>query len=412
MNNYLVFREEPVNESGILHRQQHNERQLECYANANIDLGLVDDNIYFKKPANDYMAILQKRLDVGELSRKGLQEDAALFSEIVVGVNSDFWLDKDEAYKQAFFKEVYEYLKSKFGGENIISCVWHRDEIHDGKINEHLHCVAIPTAKKKRYYSKRSVQYQEILQAEGKVNPNDERLLKGEEVQISHSKFFGSAKDEHHRIIYSYSLWQDELAVHMQKKGFDIRRGITGQSGVKHLSPLQYKAVMERFEIQGKLYEEDLHPVEKCDGTVELSSSEYNAVVALNTVAAKQNAAYAEAVEVYMQEQKKLTEEKHKAYVVALQQSKIDFDEMQYEELKKEAKRLQEENTALRAAIDFIKNKVTLLINHIQKIIGNWIILRTDTSADFNNISSQMDSDVNAVIQLLNNKTEYWKLDR
>ena len=38
MNNYLVFREEPVSAAGILHRQQHNEREAEVYANANIDL--------------------------------------------------------------------------------------------------------------------------------------------------------------------------------------------------------------------------------------------------------------------------------------------------------------------------------------------------------------------------------------
>lgn len=38
MNNYLVFREEPIAKEQIAHRQQHNEREADCYANNNIDL--------------------------------------------------------------------------------------------------------------------------------------------------------------------------------------------------------------------------------------------------------------------------------------------------------------------------------------------------------------------------------------
>ena len=206
MKNYLVFREEPVSAAGILHRQQHNEREAEVYANANIDLARKNENIYFKKPTGDYMEMVQERIDAGELSIKGLKADAGIFSEIVIGVNTDFWVNKDETYRREFFEAVYEWLKNKFGEENIISCVWHRDEIFEGKTNEHIHCVAVPTVRKKRYYSKRSVQYQELMEKEGKVNPHDERLLKNEEVQISHSKFFASSKDEKHRIIYSYTF--------------------------------------------------------------------------------------------------------------------------------------------------------------------------------------------------------------
>ena len=96
------------------------------------------------------MEMVQERIDAGELSIKGLKADAGIFSEIVIGVNTDFWVNKDETYRKKFFEAVYEWLKNKFGEENIISCVWHRDEIFEGKTNEHIHCVAVPTVRKKR----------------------------------------------------------------------------------------------------------------------------------------------------------------------------------------------------------------------------------------------------------------------
>lgn len=404
MKNYLVFREEPVSAAGILHRQQHNEREAEVYANANIDLARKNENIYFKKPTGDYMEMVQERIDAGELSIKGLKADAGIFSEIVIGVNTDFWVNKDETYRREFFEAVYEWLKNKFGEENIISCVWHRDEIFEGKINEHIHCVAVPTVRKKRYYSKRSVQYQELMEKEGKVNPHDERLLKNEEVQISHSKFFASSKDEKHRIIYSYTLLQDEVVVELQKKGFDIRRGITGQAGVKHLSPLQYKAVMQRLELQGDVLAPQIHPIRIDEDTVALPVEEYDAVVSLKEKASKQTAAYAEAVDVYVEEQKKLTEKKQEIYAVAKKQSQIEFEEMQYEQLKEEAKRLREENEMLKSAIEFIKEKVQTLVSCFKKVITNWISLRTDSQVDASKIMAVIDNEVRNGITILNNE--------
>ena len=71
---YLVFREEPLTRTQIGHRQEHNEREADCYANGNIDLTRIKDNIYFKKPTGDYMEIVQKRIRImlNGLARAGL----------------------------------------------------------------------------------------------------------------------------------------------------------------------------------------------------------------------------------------------------------------------------------------------------------------------------------------------------
>lgn len=402
---YLVFREEPLTRSQIGHRQEHNEREADCYANGNIDLTRTDDNIYFKKPTGDYMEMVQKRIDTGELSTKGLQQDAAYFSEIIVGVNSDYWTDKDEAYKRKFFQAVYKHLAKKFGEENVISCVWHRDEIFEGKINEHIHFVAVPTVSKKRYYSKRSKQYQELLKAEGKVKANDDRLLKGIERQISHSKFFASGKDEKHRIIYSYTAYQDDLIDTLKAEGFkDISRGITGQSGVRHLSPLQYKAVMERLESRAKDIMPEIQAEDAGDGKILMDEKSYESVMELNQNAAKQTAAYGEAIDIYIQEQKKLTEKKKEIYQVALEQSKLEFDELQYQELKKQAERLQEENQILKDVIRVVKQKVQALVGCFQNVINQWIVLRTNPNIKADSVMAEIDDHIRTGIKILNDE--------
>lgn len=404
MNNYLVFREQPITREQIAHRQQHNEREADCYANDNIDLTRTGDNYYFKKPTGNYGDMVQERIDAGELSVKGLAKDAALFSEIIVSVNMEYWKDKDETYKQHFFQCAYDYLKKQFGEENIISCVWHRDEISaDGLINEHLHCIAVPTVSKKRYYSKRSVQYQELLAAEGKVSAHDPRLLKSTETQISHSKFFGAGKDEHHRIIYSYSIWQDELLDHLKKSGIDdLRRGITSQAGVRHLSPLQYKAVMDRLDHRAKNIVPDIITEETEDGKVLMDGNSYNAVMTLSRTAAKQTVAYDEAVEIYVQEQKKLTDKKNEIYQAALLQSKMEYEEKQFQELKKQAQRLQEENSALRSAIQFIKQKVQAFMACFENVVNCWIRLRTDSSVNAPDLMTEIDQHIRQGINIIN----------
>lgn len=402
---YLVFREEPLTRSQISHRQEHNEREADCYANGNIDLARTDDNIYFKKPTGDYIEMVQKRIDTGELSTKGLQQDAAYFSEIIVSVNVDYWMDKDEAYKRKFFQAVYKHLAKKFGEENVISCVWHRDEIFEGKINEHIHFVAVPTVSKKRYYSKRSKQYQELLKAEGKVKANDDRLLKGIERQISHSKFFASGKDEKHRIIYSYTAYQDDLMDALKAEGFkDISRGITGQSGIRHLSPLQYKAVMERLESRAKDIMPDIQAEDAGDGKILMDEHSYESVMELNQNAAKQTAAYGEAIDIYIQEQKKLTEKKNEIYQVALEQSKLEFDELQYQELKKQAERLQEENQILKDVIRVVKQKVQALVGCFQNVINKWVVLRTNPNIKADSVMAEIDDHIRTGIKILNDE--------
>ena len=197
MNNYLVFREEGISSAEIAHRYEHNERVAERYNNINIKPEMSGSNYYFKKPDKSYEAIFQDMVDAGKINTKGLKKDAAHYSEIIIGVNREYWADKSPDYIKRFFDAAYRHIAARFGKEMILSAVLHLDEIdRDGFQNIHMHVIAIPTVEKKRYFSKRSKEYKALAEQVGekKLSPTDSRLLKGIERQISHSKFLSHKK--------------------------------------------------------------------------------------------------------------------------------------------------------------------------------------------------------------------------
>lgn len=359
MTNYLVFREEGRNKNSIIHCYEHNERTAAHYINQNIDMSLSGHNFYYKKPTGTYQQMLQEKLDSGQVSTKGLKPDANLYSEVLVAVNRDYWADKSEEYIKKFFQTVYDYLVIKFGEENILSAVVHADEVSEGKINYHLHCVAIPVVAKERYYTKRSKEYRELAQKVGEENikPNDKRLLKNTEQQISHSKFFDNRKDEHtKKMIYSYAIWQDELTDSLKKAGFDVERGTEGNKAM-HLHPNQYKQLMERIEYQAK----DLLPAIKAehlpDGKLAVDEKGYNAMMTLHKQVAKEKAAYDMAVVALKDQQDRLNGYQHNAYCTD-----------DYDELLTKADKLKKENAGLKAKMESLLNQLFTLAKCVSKI--------------------------------------------
>ena len=376
MGNYLVFREEPLKKTQINHREEHNERTADVYANGNINLALSDNNIYFVKPTKGYQEIFDEKLESGEITTKGLKPDAANFSEIIVAVNKDFWKGKSDEYIYHFFETANAFLVRKFGADKVISSVVHCDEITpDGAINYHLHFVAIPTVEKKRYYSKRSKQYVELAKEEKHIRPNDERLLKGIECQVSHSKFFESPKDAEHRIQYSYSIWQDEILSALKTAGFDdIKRGVENQHA-KHMSITQFKAMMERIEAKAESILPDIKAVPFDETNYLVEKDGVQAIYDLREQVAKEKATYDEAVEELVETQKTIYNRQNEVYQVALRQkeAQLEIDEVEY--LKAEASRLRLENRQLKEILCFLKEKVSLFFQCFKSIVDRWLAL-------------------------------------
>lgn len=252
--NYLVFKERGYGKGNMQHPYEHNERKQRHYNNGNIDLSLSKNNIYYKRPTGSYQEMVEELIRQGRVSTKGLKEDADLISEVIISVNADFWEDKTEEYIKKFFKAVYDYFYKKFNGL-ILSAVVHQDEVFEAcgktKCSRHMHIVGVPTVEKKNYYSRRSRVYKELAAKEEDIRANDPRLLKDSIRQISHSKFFDSHKSEH-RMVYGYSVIQDELVSELKESGFEIERGRERSNAIP-LHPNQYKQLMERIEYDGSL---------------------------------------------------------------------------------------------------------------------------------------------------------------
>lgn len=407
MNNYLVFREEGISSKEIGHRYKHNERTASRYNNTNIKTELSDGNYHFKKPKDSYEAIFQEMEDAGAINTKGLKVDAAHFSEIIIGVNREYWTDKSPEYIHDFFQAAYNHIEERFGEEMILSAVLHLDEIdRDGFQNIHMHVTAIPTVKKERYFTKRSKEYKELAAQVGdkKIESTDERLLKEVERQVSHSKFFESQKDDSHRLVYSYSVWQDEILDALKAAGFtDLHRGASNQKAV-HIHPSAYKNLMEKIKCNADGLLEDIKAEEMDENYYVVSKESFTNMISCKEAVEKETAAYSLAVESLQKEQTKVYERQNKVYQTAMEQVKLHEEEKEYKRLMVEADRLLQENKQLRSILESLKEKVTVLFRCFKEITDKWILFRSSEEADKTQLIHEMDGQIEYGISLLCNQ--------
>ena len=279
--NFTVARVATHTRAGVGKCERHNERKNECYGNMNVDLERTPMNVHFKVCGElTYNETLDKLVADGAVSLRGLKENANVYDEMILDVNTDYF-EQHGGYKFAkeFYGEAYRFACKLYGEQNILSAVMHADEINLALTEKygrpvyhyHLHIVALPVVEKQVLWSKRC---------------RDKALVgtvKETVQQVSHSKKWKSqrAVDEQGKpafddqcrpkYIPSYSILQDEFCRHMQEAGFtDFIRGERG-STADNLSNLQYqiKKDTERLEaIQEKIRAEEaeyavVHPVHK-----------------------------------------------------------------------------------------------------------------------------------------------------
>lgn len=408
MNNYLVFREEGLSSQQIPHRYEHNERTADRYNNTNIKPELSADNYYFKKPTGTYEEMFQSMIDEGKINTKGLKPDANHYSEIIVGINREYWQDKSPEYIKQFFQTIYDHIKNRFGEDMILSAVLHLDEIDkDGFQNIHMHIVAIPSVEKKRYYTKRSNQYKELAEQVGEKNikTNDERLLKEVERQVSHSKFFESQKDEKHRMVYSYSVWQDEILSALTTAGFTgIHRGLSNQKAV-HVHPSAFKNMMERIKCKADGLIEDFTVEPQGENHYLIRKSDFDNLISAKESVEMEMATFDEAVASLQTEQAKVYNRQNEVYQVALRQRDIQIEMEETERLKNEADKLREENKQLKEILRFLKEKVSEVLLCFKSVIDNWKLLR-NPDIDKEQLFGVLDYQIQKGSSLLYNEPE------
>ncbi len=275
--NYAVARVAQYTRASIGKAERHIERKNQSYENMNVDLSQTPRNIHFKSCGElSYNGTLDRLIEDGSVSLRGLKQDAKVFDEMIFDVNTAYFEDHGGYdYACAFYEEVFRFAQKEYGVENILSAVMHADELNTALTDQlghpvyhyHLHVVALPVVDKEIRYSKRCKDPELV----GKVK----EVIR----QISHSKKWASQKvtDETGRshIIKSYSLLQDRFFEHMRDAGFeDFERGERG-STAEHLSVTEFKVKQEQQRLEA-ITEARLEAIEALDqlGTEELQKQE------------------------------------------------------------------------------------------------------------------------------------------
>lgn len=257
--NYSVARVVTYTKQSISKAERHNERKNQSYSNMNVDLEQTKNNVYYKTCDKTYNQRLEELIDENKVSLRGLKDNAKVFDELVLDINSDYF-EKHGGYDFAkrFYEEAFHFAETEYGKDNIISAVMHADEQNIALTEEygkpiyhyHLHVIAIPVVKKEIKYSKRTKD--KVLV--GKVK---ETIM-----QVSHSKKWKSQKaldNEGNEVlndkgkpilIKSYSLLQDRFYKYMSDNGYkDFIRGEKG-STAEHLSDIEFKAKKEQEKLE------------------------------------------------------------------------------------------------------------------------------------------------------------------
>ena len=268
--NYAVARVQQYTKASIGKSERHIERKNENYENMNVDLSQTPRNVHFQSCGDlTYNAALDKMIEDGSVSLRGLKPDAKLFDEMIFDVNSAYF-EEHGGYDYAcrFYEEVFRFAQKEYGPENILSAVMHADELNSALTEKlgypvyhyHLHVVALPVVEKEVRFSKRCKEPELV----GKVK----EIIH----QISHSKKWASQKvtdeDGKSHIIKSYSLLQDRFFEHMRDAGFeDFERGERG-STAQHLSVTEFKVKQEQQRL-ADITDEKLAAIDALDRLAE-----------------------------------------------------------------------------------------------------------------------------------------------
>ena len=257
--NYSVARVQTYTRASILKAERHNERKNTTYSNMNVDLAQTQNNVHYKKCNSTYNERLKEMINIGDVSLRGLKDNAKIFDEIIFDINSDYF-EQNGGYDFAkeFYEKAFHFAEQEMGAKNIISAVMHADELNTALTEEykksiyhyHLHVIAIPTVRKKIKWSKRCKDKSLIGTTKEIIN------------QVSHSKKWKSQQatdlqgnplyDEKGKaiLIKSYSLLQDRFFQYMSDSGYrGFIRGLKG-STAEHLSDIEFKAKKEQEKLE------------------------------------------------------------------------------------------------------------------------------------------------------------------
>ena len=134
-----------------------------AYENMNVDLSRTPMNVHYQSCGVTYNAHLDKLVEEGCISLRGLKKDAKVFDEMIFDVNTAYFEERGGyEYACRFYEEAFRFAQKEYGQENIVSAVMHADELNTALTEQlghpvyhyHMHVVALPVVDKEVLWTK------------------------------------------------------------------------------------------------------------------------------------------------------------------------------------------------------------------------------------------------------------------
>ena len=118
--NYSVARVVTYTKQSIVKAERHNERKNTNYSNMNVDLEQTKNNIHYKTCDKSYNERLKELVNTGKVSLRGLKDNAKVFDELILDINSDYF-EKHGGYDFAkrFYEEAFHFAEKEYGKDTL-----------------------------------------------------------------------------------------------------------------------------------------------------------------------------------------------------------------------------------------------------------------------------------------------------
>lgn len=182
--------------------QFHNQRERESHTNPDIEKEYSHLNYdLHNKQHIDYLENVKEKIAQNVETNRAVRKDAVVMCEFIVTSDKGFFDGIDPHKERQFFEDAYNFLKNRYGKENITHATVHLDEK-----TPHMHVGMVPVTEDKKLSAKQIFNRKELV-----------------------------------------SL-QDDFHAYMVKQGFDLERGVS--SDKKHIETTRMKALTAKEEVQ------------------------------------------------------------------------------------------------------------------------------------------------------------------
>jgi uncharacterized protein YdcH (DUF465 family) len=304
---YSICRIAKIKKSGVTGIQIHDQREKEGISNTNpdIDWNKTKENIELLEQQERFRTVVSKRI-VDLNLKKQPRCDATVMAQCLVTSDNGFFEKMSRQEQLEFFKKSYDFIKNRYGKENMVSATIHFDER-----TPHMHVNFVPVTSDGR------------LCARDLFSPRDLRNL------------------------------QDDFNKVCRENGYDLQRGKL-ESTKEHLSVEEYKLNTKYDEFQAK--EAELKRLESIDKKADLNAEKGRITYSTKEVEAIKDQNKSLKVEIYNQcnQISQLNDSISKAHkIVSKLREELKGTELPLEQLKD----LRNENRAFK---DYLKTRPSL----------------------------------------------------